>query len=189
MDVKIHANKLGMPISTLNTYIERSIADKTIISLKRNYYVTSHFFNKSKSSYEYTFFLSNILLSRSYVSRESALQYYGLMSESIGSYITSVTTKSTRKFKNRLGVFEYKSISEKLFFNFNSINFEVGDIRMSFLIANKVKSIFDYLYYREGKLKFSKSALLDLLDEYRIDYDSLSKSEINKLFNLLNDLS
>ncbi len=183
-DLRILAQKLEIPDTTLDSYIQRSIADKTVVSLKRNYYVTSDFYDDHGAKTNYRFYISNYLLSPSYISKESALQYYGLLAESVENYFTAVTSSLTRKFDNRMGVFEYSRIKQKLFTDFSPVEFEVDDLRPSFLIASKSKAVFDYLYYRNVGVIDREEMLIEVLNEYRIDTDELTKKEMSSIIKL-----
>ncbi|MEI6887075.1 MAG: hypothetical protein WCK31_02445, partial [bacterium] len=180
----MEADHFSISKTSLNTLIQRSIKDKTIIPLKRNYYVTGKFFMENRGNTEYRFFLANLLLGPSYISRESALQCYGLLTESVANYYTSTSIKTRRKFRNRLGIFEYFSIKKDLFNGYNIEKFKLGEYEYTYAIAEPSKAIYDYLYYRTKKRKISKSNLFLMLDEYRINYTELSNAELNRLIRL-----
>ena len=175
------ANKFSLTGSTFNSYIYKALKNGQIISLKRNYYVTRIFYEKHKTDTGYLFSLANILLKPSYISLETALQYYGLFAEAVNYTITSVTLKLPREFKvKKIGVCSYRKISEKLFTGFKSIK---GDF--DFVIALPHKAVFDYLYYYTNR--FTKNVHSDLLEELRIDVAALPEEEKSALKNLLAD--
>ena len=176
--LRASARKFEVPESTFNSYIYKALRDGQIMSLKRNYYVTHFFYEKHKTDTSYLFSLANILLKPSYVSLETALQYYGLFAEAVNYTITSVTPKLPRRFRNRASVYSYRNISEKLFTGFKSIkgNFE-------FTIALPHKAIFDYLYYYTRR--FAKNVHFDLIEELRIDTDALPPGEKKRLHGLI----
>lgn len=171
-------NKFSMRESALNSYIYKGLRDKQIISLKKNYYVTRLFFEKHKIDTSYLFSLANVLLRPSYISLETALQYYGLFAEAVHYSYTSVTQKLPRQFTNRLGNYSYRNIKENLFTGFTTIkgNFE-------FTIALPHKAVFDYLYYYTKR--FTKNVHHDLLEELRINVDAMPKEEKKSLKNLV----
>lgn len=173
-----YAKKHEIIIPTLNSYIYKSSKEGKIISLKRNYYITRSYYDNHKTETNYLFYLANTLLKPSYISLESALQYYGLYAEGINNTITSVTLKTPRSFQNRLARYTYNKISDKLFCDFTMVNNDNG-----FLIALPHKAIFDFLYFKTKQ--FTKSVHPDILEELRIDTEELSKSEKIKLKNLL----
>lgn len=174
--------KFSIANSTFNSYIYKALKDGQIISLKRNYYVTRSFFDKHKTDTGYLFSLANILLKPSYVSLETALQYYGIFAESVNYTITSVTAALPREFKNRTGVYSYRNIGEKLFTGFKSVK---GDF--DFMIALPHKAIFDYLYYYTNR--FTKNVHADLLEELRIDMSMLPKEEKIALGDLVRNFT
>ncbi|MBU1992484.1 MAG: hypothetical protein ABH856_04450 [Patescibacteria group bacterium] len=172
------AKKFAMPNYILNSYIYKALRNGEIISLKRNYYVTRPFYEKHKTDTSYLFSLANILLKPSYISLETALQYYGLFAEAVNYTISSVTLKLPREFKNRTGRYLYRKINEKLF-----TGFQIVEEEFNFTIALPHKAIFDYLYYHTNR--FTKNVHPDLPEELRIDTDSLSPEEKKKLKDIL----
>lgn len=176
------AKRFAMPQSTFNSYIYKGLRDTQIIGLKRNHYVTRSFYDAHKTDSTYLFFLANTLLKPSYISLEAALQYYGLFAEAVNYMITSITLKLPRTFKNRTGIYSYRKINKKLFTGFTRMkeNFE-------FTIALPHKAIFDYLYYKTNR--FTKNVHADLLEELRIDADSLPGEEKKNLAALLADFT
>lgn len=180
-DLLILADKFDVKETSLNTLIQRAIKSKDIIPLKRNYYVIKEFFAKNRNNLEYKFYLANILLKSSYISRETALQYYGILSEAALNYITSTTIKTTRKFENNSGIYEYRNIKPELFEGYKSIKFILEGTEYSFVIAEPYKAIFDYIYSRTNRKIIPKEQLLEILDELRINYEELNKTQLKKL--------
>ena len=177
------AKKFAISETTINTFIQRGIEEKSLIPLKRNYYVTNEFFAKHKNNLKYKYYLSNILLKPSYVSRESALQYYGLLAESMANYHTCLTTKVTRKFEKGWDVFEYKTIKPELFNEFVVEKFLLDEKVYSFAIAKPYKAIFDYIYSKTQRIVLKREELFEILDDFRINYHALSKKELSFLIN------
>jgi len=172
------ARKFSMPESTFNSYIYKALRDGQIIRLKRNYYVTRLFYENHKTDTSYLFSLANILLKPSYISLETALQYYGLFPEAADYTIASVTPKLPREFSNRTGRYTYRKINEKLFTGFKN---EGGDF--NFTIALPHKAIFDTLYYHTSH--FTKNVHSDLIEELRIDTDPLPSEEKERFAELI----
>ncbi|MBU1134300.1 MAG: hypothetical protein KJ569_05255 [Candidatus Omnitrophica bacterium] len=112
-----------------------------LILLKRGVYVLSNDFRKQPLSMG---FISNFLLSPSYISLEYALSYYDLIPEAATVY-TSVSTKKTTKFRSPLGVFEYRSIKESLFSGFTKATEQEQD----YFIAYPEKAILDFFYFHQ----------------------------------------
>lgn len=61
------------------------------------------------------------MLHPSYVSLESALEYYGLIPEALGYVRTAITLHTTREFKNNLWKFTYRNITEELFTDYDFV--------------------------------------------------------------------
>jgi len=177
----VSAERHSIPSATLNSHIQRAIKNKEITSLKRNYYVTKKYIDKNKSKVFYTYFIGNKLIEPSYISRESALAYYGLLAEANSTVITLTTVKTTRRFENKLGIFDYKNVKEELFRGYKVIEKE-----FIVYIAEPYKAIFDYLYYRVplSEMK-NKDKLLEYLEEFRIDIDEGKSGELEKLFEFI----
>ena len=98
-------------------------------------------FAKMERSEFTQFRVANLLCKPSYISLESAFDYYGLIPESSFS-TTSVTTKKTSHFENDRGNFTYRSIKNSVFFGYKTIYSSSQPI----LMAELEKAILDYLY-------------------------------------------
>lgn len=182
-DLAIIADKFNISETSLNTTIQRAIKSGTIIPLKRNYYITKEYYFENRNKLEYKFYLANTLLKSSYVSRETALQYYGLLSEANLNYYTSTTTKIPREFENSLGIFEYRNIKGENFNGYRNVKFSIYNDEYSFFIAEPYKAIFDYLYYRINRRSIREEELFGILDDLRINYHDLEKDQLDKLIN------
>lgn len=136
-------------------------------------------FTKMERSELSQFRVANLLCKPSYISLESAFDYYGLIPESTFSS-TSVTTKKTSHFENDRGNFTYRSIKNSLFFGYKTIYSSTQPI----LMAELEKAILDYLYlYPEiqtvadmGALRFNVDVLAGIDLEKFMSYLSLFKS-------------
>jgi len=177
----VAAKRLEMPSNTLNSSIKRSLDKKELIALKRGFYITQSFFNIHRSELDYIFYLATKLLEPSYISRESALQYYGLLTEANNTVITCVSLSTTRKFDNRLGIFEYRNIKDSLFKGYVSVQ-----KNFNFYIAEPHKAVFDFLYFRIPiKDLRNQNAVIKYLDEFRIDFEDMGKMELDKFYKLI----
>jgi len=137
--------------------LRQLISQNILIKIERNKYILDS--NKIND-----FTLSNFLYSPSYISFESALNYYGILSQ-FSYEITACTTRKTniKKFDNK--VFSYLHIKKELFWGYKKIN--------DFLIATPEKAICDYLYFWAKGIKKAN------IDE--LDFSSLNKKKI-KIF-------
>jgi len=145
-----------------------------LILLKRGVYALSNDFRKQPLSMG---FISNFLLSPSYISLEYALSYYDLIPEAAMAY-TSVSTKKTTKFSSTLGVFEYRSIKKGLFFGFT----KATDEGQNYFIAYPEKAILDFFYFHQDmdgsesefeSYRFQNLESLNLkrFNEFRVKYN------------------
>lgn len=88
-------------------------------------------------------YLANKLYDPSYISREFALSYHGIIPEMVYE-ITSVTTKATRRFEALGKIYSYRSIKKSAF-----TGFTIKKQRdFAFRIADAEKAFVDTLYYR-----------------------------------------
>lgn len=101
----------------------------------------------------------------SYVSRESALAYYGLIPERVMG-VTSMVLGRTKEFETPIGWFRYTTIPETLF----SIGIRSVD---GYLMASPEKALCDYLFTRKDLRIYSPKTLASYLEEdVRFDFDS-----------------
>lgn len=103
-----------------------------IIKLKNGVYLFSEDADRVKPEE-----LALYLYSPSYISLEKALSIYGLIPEMVYG-ITSITPKTTRRFRNKFGSFIYRHIKPSLFFGYRETK--------GFLLAEPEKALLDYLY-------------------------------------------
>lgn len=88
-------------------------------------------------------FISNKLVSPSYLSLEYALSYYSLIPEMV--YLrTNITSKKTAMVNSPMGNFSYRSVKENLFFGYVI----KGQGKIKFKIAEPEKALLDFLYLR-----------------------------------------
>ena len=141
--VKLFPNEKS---AAIRTQLYR-LAKKGLISpIKRGLYC----FDKSKID---ELELAGQLYSPSYVSLETALNFYGVIPD-IPMAVRSVTPITTKKIETSLGKFYYLKIDSKLFFGFSQTPFN---------IAYKEKALLDYFYLRRIK-KVSREMRLRLND-------------------------
>ena len=116
----------------LNRYTKRGF----VIQIKRGLYSLSD--NLPPELY-----LANRLYDPSYVSREFALSYHGIIPDMVYE-ITSVSTKATRKFETLGKIYSYRRIKKDAF---TGCTLEKQK-NFSFRIADAEKAFVDTLYYR-----------------------------------------
>lgn len=117
-------------------------------------------------------YLANKLCEPSYVSLEFALSFHSVIPETVYE-ITSITTKSTKRFSALGKTFSYHHIKKEAFTGYGV--YRQGDI--SALIAEPEKAFVDVTYLRLRK----KSKLLSRFDKKRINPSKALRYA--KLFN------
>ena len=107
-----------------------------ILQLKRGFYVFPDFLPPDV-------YVANKIYAPSYVSLEFALSYHGVIPETVYE-ITSVTTKTTRRFETLGKVFSYRKIKRDAYTGYE-IQKQKG---LSFYIADAEKAFVDTNYLR-----------------------------------------
>ena len=115
-------------------------------------------------------YIANRLYNPSYVSLETALSNYSIIPE-VSMAVTSISTKPTRRFKNKYGLFIYRTVKPDAFAGYYVEKYGIFDI----LIAEPEKALVDYLYFK----RYSRERL-NLKDE-RMDKDVISRLKKKKL--------
>ncbi len=175
---------LGKSGQNLDYWIKTRLKSGEIIALKKGLFVSKMYvarIEESSSTYEkYIQFLANILRYPSYISLEYMLGIYGIIPEGI-YVVTSITTKSSRLFTNKLGNFRYQNIKQDLFRGYKEFDYKNNSVRL----ATKAKALFDTIYLRS----FGNSSLeYELNEGLRLNLDDFSKDDINE-FKKYVDLS
>lgn len=147
--------------------------NQLIIPLKKGKYILKSRFEKEENKDLYLEYLANKMYEPSYISGEYVMGKYNLLTEAVYG-ISSVTTRKTKTFDNKLGRFNYYSLSSRLFFGFEITKFYSANI----MVAKKPKAVLDYLY-----LRFFKNALISekSIEELRINWENLNKKEFEDL--------
>jgi len=115
----------------------------------------------------------------SYLSLEFALNYYGIIPDIPGTY-TSVTSRTTKYFKNQFGNFTYQKIKPEFFTGYETRS----EKNISFNIATPEKALVDYIYLNKNKI----SDDFNFWKEMRIDEEfKFKKKKLGFYTNLLNN--
>lgn len=99
------------------------------------------------------FEIANFLTSPSYISLESALSFYGILSQ-FPYTITSITSKKSKRVIYEDKEYEFMHIRSKYLYGFFKKN--------NFLIASPEKALIDELYFMARKLRIISLEELDL---------------------------
>ena len=145
----------------------------TIIRLKRGLYIVSPAVSKREVSVE---LIANHLYGPSYVSKESALRFYGLILERVYNTV-SMTIKRRQRFRNNFGQYDYISCPASYY----SIGIrQVIREDYAFLIASPEKALCDQIVYTPRLQLRSVKALLAYLEEdVRFDMDEFYKMDVS----------
>lgn len=152
--------KIDRP-NTVYKKIQRLEREKIVKKLIKGRYL----FMLKKAS-EFT--IANFLCQPSYISLESALAFYGIMT-GFSYQITSLTLKKTRAYTIDQKEYHYTRISPNLFWGW--------DKKEDFLMATPEKALLDYLY-----LCFKGLRQLDLEE---LDLKAVNKKKFKEYFKII----
>ncbi len=139
---------------------------------------------------------ANRIYDPSYISLQSALNWYGLIPEFIPQ-ITSVSTKKTTTLSTSIGSFAYSSVKESLMFGYDVLL--LGDRGYKIKMAYPEKAILDLLYLnthlnsvdhffelRLNSEMFREKVRPDVLSQYLSFFSNKSLSKrVNILLNFM----
>lgn len=140
-----------------------------IIRVKKGIYI-------AKDRAYSNFVLANLIYGPSYVSKESALSFYGLIPEGVFQ-TTSITTGRKKHFNTPVGVFIYTHLPIAAYSEGVSV-LKIDDKRQC-LIASKEKALADRVY--SEKFKSVEEIEEFLIDGLRIERSELAKFRINEM--------
>lgn len=122
------------------------------------------------------FALASVIQPVSYISLETALSYYQMIPERVGTII-SVTPKKTQSFDNAFGHYQYHHLQKAAYMGFVSLHDEGQN---PFLIATPEKALLDFFYFRmRGVSHFDES-----LFEQSFRLQNVESLEQEKLLSL-----
>lgn len=167
----------------MDVSVKRALKSRRLMQLKKGLYVTSKFYLDESDKIGLTEFISSELYSPSYISLEYALKKYNLLN-GFPDFVTCIAIKTSRSFKNFLGIFRYSNIKPSLFFGFQKVSFIQDSVKDSVVckynIATKAKALFDYLYLKPGlrcKMKYLKQQLFKNLG---INWGNFSRQDFKE---------
>lgn len=154
--------------NTLYKILQRLEKAEIIKRIKAGKY---HFLFEDVNDYE----IANFIIDPSYVSLESALSFYGILSQ-FPYTVTSLTVKRGAELEYEDKKYEFSHIKKEYFFGFTK--------RENFLIATPQKALFDEFYFMSRGLRnihlseldlegVNKKKFKDLLK--KVDYSPVSK--------------
>ncbi len=151
-------NYFNKNTNTLRNSISYWKKNKILIQIKRGFYVYRDFLEKDENALHYPRFLATKMIEPSYLSMESVLQDYQILSDVVYNY-SIVSLKKTNSITNQFGIFNYRSIKDELFSGFSV---EIYG-NMKWYVASKSKALFDYIYFKQNRFsEISKKELAGL---------------------------
>jgi len=157
-----------------------------IYKIRNSWYCFSDIIDNEKVN----LFIANKIYNPSYISRETALHYYGFIPEGV-FLTTSVSTLKTKEFNTFLGIFSYNTIKSSCFFAYTLIKIDNITIRM----AEPEKALLDFLYFKKSiytiddikSYRFNKDAIKEIVDFEKIEaYVAMFKTKVlREKLNLL----
>jgi hypothetical protein len=139
-----------------------------LVRVKRGLYVVSDQVTEAKPS---GYLLANHIHGPSYVSLETAMEFYGMIPEAVYSF-ESMTTGYPKEYATPYGRFRYHRLPKGYF----SLGIKMADTADGhrFLIASPAKALCDHFVSTKGLQVRSRSSMLSyLLDFMRIDEEAL----------------
>ncbi|MGI6357047.1 MAG: type IV toxin-antitoxin system AbiEi family antitoxin domain-containing protein [Lentisphaeria bacterium] len=155
--------------------IGRLLASGEIIRLKKGLYTFPEYLRRAPLN---PCIVANMLYGPSYVSRDFALSYYGMIPETV-EIVTSMTTGRPRRFQTPVGTFDYKQ-RQAADFSIGIENIDSGN--GAFLIAGREKALYDKVL--TDKRFDGKDVESYLLQDLRLNHDSLASLNLNQLQEL-----
>jgi hypothetical protein len=164
----------------INDKIGYMIEKGDLTQVQRGLYV----FNNVKQKNRYlNYNIANTLYGPSYVSRFSALSYYGLLSEQTVT-VESMSLSRFRKYQTPMGTFTYyRSPKDTFSIGINSL---VMNDYCSFLIASPEKALCDLIWTEKRiPIKNVDDMTFYLEENLRLDMGFLKNADINILQDCL----
>ncbi len=148
--------------------LSRWVAAGKLVRLRRGKYVLPTQF---RTRVPHPFHISNFLYSPSYISLQTALEYYQLIPEHT-PLIQAVTTRDTRHWDTPLGIFHYHSLKTDRFSGYESIQLGIQSQETA-LIASPEKALVDICLLNSGEWDVTRWSSLRLQNTERLDPDVL----------------
>jgi len=155
-----------------NDKISELLKSKELISLRRGLYVIGLNIDLPQPE---PFLIANHLRGPSYVSLESALSYWNMIPERVYE-ISSVTTKTSKKYKTPVGRFSYHQLKTP-YYSYGIKHIEYSP-KQTILIASREKALCDKIVLTPKiNLRSLKQTQEFLMEDLRIDTEVLRTLE------------
>jgi predicted transcriptional regulator of viral defense system len=165
--------------------LSRWVAEGKIIQIKRGLYAIA---SPYRNQEPHPFLIANMIKKASYISLQSALEYYGIIPEYVPK-ITSVTTGRPGVVNSKLGIFIFKHLKKDLFWGYQEQEVIRGT---TVFIARPEKALLDLIYLtpnsdndayiEELRLQRWEKINIELLLHYAKDF---KKPKMERATNLL----
>lgn len=151
------------------------LKSEVLIRVKKGIYVFGAAYRKKLIPLEV---IANLIYGPSYVSREYALHFHGLIPESV-SEITCMTTKRSKNFHSPIARFSYNTVKGSAY----SIGVEWHETsnNQGFFIASPEKALVDMIITKNEEITDINTFTQILIKDYRIDENALRSLNINTL--------
>ena len=154
------------PLRQIQVRLSRWVQQGKLIQLRKGKYLLPEIYRRQNVS---EYWISNQLYSPSYISLETALEYYGLIPEAVTG-IQNITTRTTKKWKTSLGMFRYYHIKQNRFFGY----LQKALLNSTyFLCASPEKALLDIFYFGKGEWTFPRISELRLQNLEQLDLKKL----------------
>ncbi|NGX42766.1 MAG: hypothetical protein K940chlam7_01053 [Chlamydiae bacterium] len=157
--------------------IMRLIRSGELIRVKKGLYVFGDLYRKQPV---HRGLLANLIYGPSYVSKEYALSYYGMIPERVEA-VTSMTTKKNKTFHTPFGTFTYQHLHERRYaVGVNWVELEEG---RHFFLASPEKALADIVVsFRDIRSK--KEMATHLRENLRIDESALGELDRSRMHKI-----
>ena len=125
--------------ANVRSQLNRWVRSGHVLRLRRGVYALVKPYRQAMA---HPFSVANVLKKASYVSLQSALAYYGMIPEYV-PVTTSVTTSRPEQFETPIGRFEFRHVTNRLFYGFSEKEVAPGEFA---LLADPYKALVDLLY-------------------------------------------
>jgi len=174
--------------SSIQKQLSRWVSDGKILQIKRGLYIVERPYRNKEP---HPFLIANMIKKASYVSLQSALEYYGIIPEYV-PVSTSVTTGRPGEVSTKLGKFIFKHLKKELFWGYKELEVIKGT---SIFIATPEKALIDLIYLTPNSARIEYIEELRLQNTEKIDTAVLidyskrfKKPMIERAVHLINEL-
>lgn len=161
--------RTSMSRQEIRNLVSKLARNGWLVRIKKGvYYITTL---ESRGSFNISnFIIAQVLSENSYISRESALQHYGMFDQHLKT-VTSISLKRIAKKEIQGTIFEFIAVNKNNFYGWNKFNMEGRLIKIAFI----EKALLDLLNFK--RTFYSVDLVLEKLKNYQ---DSIDIVKLNK---------